>query len=76
MSSEEKKPRRSHLELFSEESVDGFPTDQPTWVAFCPECGTKLPLKDHEACPLFEGREVDEDGAVVALRCGFAQRER
>jgi hypothetical protein len=45
-------------------------------VAFCPECGTKLPLKDHEACPLFEGREVDEDGAVVALRCGFAQRER
>lgn len=62
-----------HVEFFSEESVDGFPTDTPRWVAFCPDCGSKLALEDHEACPFFGGREVDENGFVVAVHCGFVE---
>jgi hypothetical protein len=62
-----------HVEFFSEDSVDGFVSDTPQWVAFCPECGSKLALEDHEACPFFGGREVDRNGFVVAVHCGYVE---
>ena len=59
-----------HVEYFGEADVDGFPSDTPQWVAFCPDCGAKLALDEHEACPFFGGPEVDKDGFVVAVHCG------
>ena len=59
-----------HVEYFGEADVDGFPTETPKWVAFCPDCGAKLALDEHEACPFFGGPEVDKDGFVVAVHCG------
>jgi hypothetical protein len=66
----------SHVELFSEADVDGFPTETPRWVAFCPDCGSKLALEEHEACPFFGGREVDKSGFTVAVQCGRPHREK
>ena len=58
-----------HVEYFGEEDVDGFPTETPRWVAFCPDCGAKLALEEHQACPFFGGPEVDKTGFVVAVHC-------
>jgi hypothetical protein len=60
-----------HVEYFGEEDVDGFKSDRPRWVAFCPDCGAKLALEEHEACPFFGGPEVDRAGFVVAVHCGL-----
>lgn len=60
-----------HVEFFGEEDVDGFPSETPRWVAFCPDCGAKLALKEHEACPFFGGPEKDRNGFVVAVHCGL-----
>ena len=61
---------------FSESAPDGFPTDDPEWVSYCPKCGAKLPAKDHEECPYFRGKESDEKGTVTAIECGFSGRPR
>ena len=58
------------LRQFAEEDVDGFKSDTPRWVSFCPECGAKLPLAEHESCPNFSNPEKDASGAVTAFRCG------
>lgn len=58
-----------HLEYFGEEDVDGFPTPTPRWVAYCPDCGAKLALAEHEACPFFGGPEKDKTGFTVAVHC-------
>jgi hypothetical protein len=64
-----------HVEFFCEEDVDGFKTDEPRWVAFCPDCGAKLALREHEACPFFSGTEKDRKGFVVGVHCGFPKRD-
>jgi hypothetical protein len=65
-----------HVEFFSETNPDGFPDDQPRFVAFCPDCGTKLTLQQHEDCPFFGGSETDRDGFVIAVHCGLASGQR
>ena len=62
-----------HMEFFSEGSADGPPKETPRWVAFCPECGSKLAIEDHEACPFFGGNRVDRSGFVVAVHCGYVE---
>ena len=61
---------------FSESNPDGFSTDQPEWVSYCPDCGAKLPSKDHEECPYFRGKESDAEGTVTAIECGYPGRPR
>jgi hypothetical protein len=63
--------RPPHVEFFTEESPDGFAEDEPRFVAFCPDCGAKLMLEEHEDCPFFGGSEVDEKGFVIAVHCGL-----
>ncbi len=65
-----------HVEFFTEDSPDGFRDDSPRFVAFCPDCGSKLTLEQHEDCPFFGGRETDRDGIVVAVHCGLPAAER
>ncbi len=65
-----------HVEFFTEDSPDGFRDDSPRFVAFCPDCGSKLTLEQHEDCPFFGGRETDGKGLVVAVHCGLPAAER
>ena len=69
------RPGEAHVETFCEEHVDGFKTDEPTWVAYCPDCGAKLALREHEACPFFSGPAVDDHGFTVGVQCGLTRRE-
>ncbi len=65
-----------HVEFFAEDDTDGFKGDEPRFVAFCPDCGTKLTLEQHENCPFFGGPEKDSDGFVIAVHCGMDVRGR
>ena len=65
-----------HVEFFTEDSPDGFKDGEPRFVAFCPDCGTKLTLEQHEDCPFFGGQEKGEDGVVIAVHCGLPARDR
>jgi hypothetical protein len=68
------KPLRPSTKFFSESNVDGFVDDQPVWVAFCDECGTKLTAEEHAKCPYQERQEKDEEGNVIAFRCRRCRR--
>jgi hypothetical protein len=61
---------------FSESSPDGFADDRPEWVSYCPDCGAKLPAKDHEECPFFCGKESDAEGTMTAVACAYGGRPR
>jgi hypothetical protein len=66
-----KKKASTKLRALVEADVDGFPTDAPEWVAYCPRCGMKLPLAEHETCPNFRGEEAGPDGDAAGVRCAY-----
>ena len=68
-----KKARSYKFTLFSEEHADGFVEDTPRWVAYCPDCGARLPLAKHEECEYYAGKERDEKGNVIAVRCSLCK---
>ena len=71
-----KKKAASTLRVFSEKDVDGFPTDTPEWVTYCPRCGLKLPLAEHETCPNFQGEESAAGGEATGVRCAYDAEAR
>lgn len=64
-------PPEPTVRLLAESHVDGFPTDEPEWVAYCPRCGMKLPFEEHKSCRHFEGEAHTPDGEPIAVRCAF-----
>ncbi|MFN0151865.1 MAG: hypothetical protein ACKVU1_14290 [bacterium] len=62
--------------IFTDASPDGFASDTPEWVAFCPECGIKLSAADHAACPYYRGADSAATEAVSAIECAFAGKPR
>ncbi len=61
---------------FTEASPDGFASDTPEWVAFCPECGVKLSAAEHAECPYYRGADSAAKEAVSAIECAFAGKPR
>jgi hypothetical protein len=61
---------------FSESCPDGFVSDTPEWVAYCPECGAKLPLEDHLECAHYRGADKDASGETTAIECAYVQKPR
>jgi hypothetical protein len=61
---------------FSESCPDGFASDVPEWVAFCPECGAKLPLEDHVECAHYRGTGKGDSGEATTIECAYAQKPR
>jgi len=61
---------------FTEASPDGFASDAPEWVAFCPECGVKLSAKEHAECPYYRGADSKVQDTVSAIECAFAGKPR
>ena len=61
---------------FSESCPDGFVSETPEWVAYCPECGAKLPLKDHLACAHYRGMDEGESGEATAIECAYVEKPR
>lgn len=61
---------------FTESSPDGFASETPEWVAFCPECGMKLSALEHAECPYYRGADCSEPGGASAIECAFAGKPR
>jgi len=66
--------RRSSHTFLTEEHADGFVSDEPNWIAYCPDCDAKVSLLEHEECPYFGGEEKDEKGNLIAFRCALFRR--
>jgi hypothetical protein len=72
---EKGKIRSYAFKHFAEEHPDGFADETPRWVAYCPDCGARLPLQKHEECAYYAGEERDEKGNVMAVRCSLCSRD-